>query len=119
MTRPWPRASHPHAWASHSLRAMSQQPGLNATRTPQDGASAVVVDLAGDQAMLGLGVQVRRLRQDCGLSQHALAQLLRTTQSAVARLEAGRQEPTVATLRRLAQVLGCEFVVRIAPSAAA
>lgn len=78
-----------------------------------------MVDLAAEDSTLGLGAHVRRLRGECGLSQQALAQLLGTKQSAVARLEAGRQEPTVATLRRLAQVLGCHFVIYVAPRAAA
>jgi len=75
-----------------------------------------VIDLAAHDGGLGLSGHVRRLRLESGLSQAGLARALGTTQSAVARLESGRQAPTVETLRRLADCLGCEFVVHVAPS---
>ncbi len=78
-----------------------------------------VITLAPLDRCLGLGEHVRRLRQQAGLSQQALADQLGTTQSAVARLEAGRQDPTIATLCRLADVLGCEFVLHVRPTVAA
>ena len=78
-----------------------------------------VITLAPLDPCLGLGEHVRRLRHQAALSQQALADQLGTTQSAVARLEAGRQDPTVATLRRLADVLGCEFVLHVRPTMAA
>lgn len=45
------------------------------------------------------------LRMAQGLSQIDLATLLGTSQAAISRLESGQQEPRLATLRRMAQVL--------------
>jgi ribosome-binding protein aMBF1 (putative translation factor) len=52
-----------------------------------------------------------------GLSQTALARRLGMHQSAVARLEAGDHEPSLATLARLAARLGIEFHIDITPDA--
>ena len=54
-------------------------------------------------------------RIDHGLSQTALARLLGMHQPAIARLEAGDHEPSLATLSRLARVLGLEFHIAITP----
>jgi ribosome-binding protein aMBF1 (putative translation factor) len=54
-------------------------------------------------------------RVDHGLSQTALARLLGMHQPAIARLEAGDHEPSLATLSRLARVLGLEFHIDITP----
>lgn len=78
-----------------------------------------VVVLESADASLGLGPHVRSLRAVAGLSQQDLAERLGTTQSAIARLEAGRQEPTVGTLRRLAAALDCRFVLHVDPDLAA
>jgi ribosome-binding protein aMBF1 (putative translation factor) len=52
-----------------------------------------------------------------GLSQTALASLLGMHQSAIARLEAGDHEPSLATLSHLAAKLGIEFHIDITPDA--
>jgi ribosome-binding protein aMBF1 (putative translation factor) len=52
-----------------------------------------------------------------GLSQTALARLLGMHQPAIARLEAGDHEPSLATLSRLAARLGIEFHIDITPDA--
>lgn len=49
-------------------------------------------------------------RTQAGLSQRALAEAARTSQSAVAAIESGRKQPTVATLERLLQAAGTELV---------
>lgn len=49
------------------------------------------------------------------LSQTALARILGMHQPAVARLEAGDHEPSLATLSRLARKLGVEFHIDITP----
>ena len=51
-----------------------------------------------------------RARTRAGLSQRALAEAARTSQSAVAAIESGRKQPTVATLERLLQAAGTELV---------
>lgn len=51
-------------------------------------------------------------RRDARLTQAELAQKLGTTQSAIARLEAGRVSPSIATLRRYAEATGHQLKVR-------
>jgi ribosome-binding protein aMBF1 (putative translation factor) len=58
-----------------------------------------------------LAFEVRELREKRGLSQRELAERLGTTQSAVARLEAGNVSPSLPTLDKLADALGVELVV--------
>lgn len=58
-----------------------------------------------------LGVSVREHRAAAGMTQTELARRSGTSQPAIARLEAGGAEPTVATLRRIADALGVDLVV--------
>jgi transcriptional regulator with XRE-family HTH domain len=55
--------------------------------------------------------QVAERRQQRGLSQRELAELVGTTQSAIARLERGGRPPRIDTLLRIADALDCELVV--------
>ena len=52
------------------------------------------------------GELVRAVRTRRGLTQAALARRAGTTQTAISRLESGGRSPTIATLRRLLQVMG-------------
>lgn len=61
-----------------------------------------------------VGARLRDLRLLAGITQADLAERLGTTQSAVARLEAGRQRLGLTTLRRAAQALGCDVQLVIA-----
>ncbi|MGB0119428.1 MAG: helix-turn-helix transcriptional regulator, partial [Solirubrobacterales bacterium] len=54
-------------------------------------------------------------RQAWDLSQKELAELCGTTQSAIARLEAGRRPPRIDTLERVAAALDCELSVQLKP----
>lgn len=55
-------------------------------------------------------------RTRAGLTQQAVAEKMGTTTSAVSRLEsAGRHSPSISTLRRYAQAVGCEVQVRLVP----
>jgi transcriptional regulator with XRE-family HTH domain len=54
-------------------------------------------------------------RQQKGLSQRQLAELVGTTQSAIARLERGGRPPRIDTLLRIADALDCELVVDLKP----
>jgi ribosome-binding protein aMBF1 (putative translation factor) len=63
-------------------------------------------------AAFRLGVLVREYRTAAGMTQTELARRSGTSQPAIARLEAGGAEPTVATLRRIADALGVELVVK-------
>lgn len=55
----------------------------------------------------------RRIAWD--LSQKELADLCGTTQSAIARLEAGRRPPRIDTLERVANALDCELKIELNP----
>jgi transcriptional regulator with XRE-family HTH domain len=60
---------------------------------------------------------VAERRQEQGLSQRELAELVGTTQSAIARLERGGRPPRIDTLLRIADALECELVVDLKPLA--
>lgn len=62
-----------------------------------------------------VAMRLIRYRIEHGLSQTALARQLGLQQPAVARLEAGEHEPSLATLGRLARGLGIDFSVEITP----
>lgn len=66
-----------------------------------------------------LGRQVRELREAHGLSQRQLAERMRTTQSVIARLEAGGSKPSLSTLERVASALGTSIDIRFRERAAA
>ena len=55
--------------------------------------------------------RVAARRQEVGLSQQQLAELTGTTQSAIARLEAGGRPPRIDTLLKIAEALDCNLVV--------
>ena len=59
--------------------------------------------------------KVAERRQANGLSQRELAELVGTTQSAIARLERGGRPPRIDTLLRIADALDCELVVDLRP----
>jgi ribosome-binding protein aMBF1 (putative translation factor) len=59
--------------------------------------------------------RVAERRKELGLSQAELAELVATTQSAIARLESGGRPPRIDTLLRIANALDCELVVELEP----
>jgi transcriptional regulator with XRE-family HTH domain len=63
---------------------------------------------------IGLGYLVLTMREISGLSQSRLAARARSSQPAIARLESGRQVPTVNTLIRVADACGMHLVVGLA-----
>ena len=58
-------------------------------------------------------VACRRIEQ--GLTQEELATRVGTKQPSIARLEAGRGEPSISYLRRVAAALGCQLDIRLVP----
>ena len=60
---------------------------------------------------------VAERRQELGLSQRELAELVGTTQSAIARLERGGRPPRIDTLLRIADALNCDLAVELRPRA--
>lgn len=60
--------------------------------------------------------QLLKARTRAGLTQDAVAERMGTTKSAVSRLEgSGKHAPSLATLRRYAQAVGCELQLRLVP----
>jgi DNA-binding XRE family transcriptional regulator len=59
--------------------------------------------------------RVAERRRELRLSQAELAALVGTTQSAIARLEAGGRPPRIDTLLRIATALDCDLAVELRP----
>jgi transcriptional regulator with XRE-family HTH domain len=63
-----------------------------------------------------VGLELRAARERTGLSQTALAERLAVSAGYVSNLEAGRSNPTVGTLARLASAMGCRLSVGFEPT---
>lgn len=60
--------------------------------------------------------QLLKARTRAGLTQDAVAERMGTTKSAISRLEAaGKHAPSLSTLRRYAQAVGCNLQVKLVP----
>ena len=59
--------------------------------------------------------KVSERRNAKGMSQRELAELVGTTQSAIARLERGGRPPRIDTLLRIAEALDCDLHVELVP----
>jgi DNA-binding XRE family transcriptional regulator len=60
--------------------------------------------------------QLLKARTKAGLTQDAVAQRMGTTKSAVSRLEsAGKHAPSLSTLKRYPNAVGCELQVKLVP----
>lgn len=56
-------------------------------------------------------------RSRFGLTQEAVANLMGTTKSAVSRLEAaGKHAPSITTLKKYAQAVGCRLQIKLIPN---
>ena len=56
-------------------------------------------------------------RSKFGLTQEAVAELMGTTRSAVSRLEsAGKHVPSLTTLKKYAQAVGCRLEIKLVPN---
>lgn len=63
--------------------------------------------------------QLLRARTRAGLTQDVVAERMGTTKSAVSRLEtAGKHAPSLSTLKRYAQAVGCELQIKLVPQKA-
>jgi len=63
-----------------------------------------------------LASQMLKARARAGLTQDAVAERMGTTKSAISRLEsAGKHAPSLATLKRYAQAVGCELQIKLVP----
>ncbi len=55
-------------------------------------------------------------RKKSGMTQEAVASKIGTTKSAISRLEGGSQHaPSIATLRKYAEAVGCDLVIKLEP----
>ena len=60
--------------------------------------------------------EMLKARTRAGLTQDAVADRMGTTKSAVSRLEAiGKHSPSLATLKRYAEAVGCDLRVKMVP----
>lgn len=63
-----------------------------------------------------LADQMLKARARAGLTQDAVAERMGTTKSAVSRLEAAaKHAPSITTLKRYANAVGCDLQVRLVP----
>jgi transcriptional regulator with XRE-family HTH domain len=62
-----------------------------------------------------VGLSIRAAREQIGLSQTALADRLDVTPAYLNKLEAGRANPTVGSLARIATALGSRLIVGFEP----
>ena len=63
-----------------------------------------------------VAAQLLKARARAGLTQDAVAERMGTTKSAISRLEsAGKHTPSIATLQRYAEAVGCDLKVKLVP----
>jgi transcriptional regulator with XRE-family HTH domain len=63
-----------------------------------------------------VAAQLLKARARAGLTQDAVAERMGTTKSAISRLEsAGKHTPSIATLWRYAEAVGCYLEVKLVP----
>jgi DNA-binding XRE family transcriptional regulator len=68
-------------------------------------------------AVLEIGMRVRKLREGAGLTQAELARKMGVSQQTISRLESGEVDnPTVATLERIARATGHQLRVDFEPA---
>ena len=72
-------------------------------------AKSVKTQLSATAPELVLGERLRSLRTQRGISQLQLAKDAKLSQSTIAHVEAGRKDPSVSTLRKIARVLDMEI----------
>lgn len=69
-----------------------------------------ILSFMSDMGLKRIGDLVREARQQKNLTQTDLAHLVHTSQSAIARIEQGRQNLSLETLTRIGEVLGSQFI---------
>jgi ribosome-binding protein aMBF1 (putative translation factor) len=97
---------------------MSQEEGTGRRRLGQEALERIRERLAHAEDgwfFAQIAERVVERRKELGLSQAELAELVATTQSAIARLESGGRPPRIDTLLRIANALDCELVVELQP----
>ncbi len=81
----------------------------------RQGFAKAYEDLASEYSLVR---ELLAARSRAGLTQEEVAKSMGTTKSAVSRLEAvGKHSPSVTTLERYAQAVGCQVEIRLVPAA--
>jgi len=88
----------------------------DANETPVERLRRRLARADGGWLFASIAAQVADRRRELDLSQAQLAALCGTTQSAIARLEAGGRPPRIDTLLKLASALDCELHVELRPA---
>ena len=96
--------------ARQALARVLERGGKEYTGAGKSLAVPAVIGIGG--SLLGPALLVDALG---GATQRELAELTGTTQSAIARLEAGGRPPRIDTLLRIADALDCELLVELKP----
>jgi len=79
----------------------------------QDGFKKAYEDLEEEYA---LAKEMLAARARIGLTQEAVAEIMGTTKSAISRLEAvGKHAPSLTTLKKYAQAVGCHLEIKFVP----
>src|SRR5215218_3239076 len=97
---------------------MSQEEGKERRRLAQEALERIRERLSHAEDgwfFAQIADRVAERRKELGLSQAELAELVATTQSAIARLESGGRPPRIDTLLRIADALDCELIVELKP----
>jgi len=89
-------------------------PPAGAVNRLRERARARPLDEVGER-WRAIAEQVVTRRRERDLSQHELAELCATTQSAIARIEGGARPPRLDTLLRIANAVDCELIVQLRP----
>lgn len=96
----------------------SRSKAASSLAAEEAGDPEVAAELARTAVANQLAILVIQYRVDHDLTQTALARKLGMSQPAVARLEAGDHEPSVATLMRLARLLGITLRLQLSGDSA-
>ena len=83
------------------------------TSLPRSNNATAKKAIADEERLTEFRELVYRLRTETGITQAELAHRMGTTQSAIARMEAGGTRPTIDTLERLAQAIGQQLIVGV------
>lgn len=60
---------------------------------------------------LGIGVLIKSIRLQLGMSQKALAQLAKIPQSSVSRIEQGQKDMSLSTVSKILEAVSCDLIV--------
>jgi DNA-binding XRE family transcriptional regulator len=93
----------------------SMRDGENRDRLPLERLRARLAGAEEGWFFGAIATAVAERRVELGLSQRQLAELVGTTQSAIARLESGGRPPRIDTLLRIADALDCDLHVELRP----